>query len=143
MIPRSGAGDLEPGSEAMKLTTDEQAMLDGAEGEARRVAMDGLVQLGEAFGAKDMVELGYAHIDAGMALYLKDVELMEDLAAMGAKMAVPASVNITNADIHAWRQTRAPESLARLQGRVETAHEKLSSACAFTCTPYWAGHWPT
>lgn len=127
----------------MKLTTDEQAMLDGAEGEARRVAMDGLVQLGEAFGAKDMVEIGYAHIHAGMALYLKDVELMEDLAAMGAKMAVPASANIANADIHAWRQTRAPESLARLQGRAETAHEKLGSACAFTCTPYWAGHWPT
>jgi len=127
----------------MRLTADEQAMLEGAEGEARRIAMDALVQLGEAFGADDLVEIGYAHIHAGMALYLKDVELMEELAARGARMAVPASANIANADIHAWRQTRAPESLARLQGRAEAAHKTLGSACAFTCTPYWAGHWPT
>ena len=84
----------------MKLTSYEQAMLDGAHGEARRVAMAGLVQLGEAFGAADMVEIGYAHIHAGMALYLHDVDLMEELAAMGAKMAVPASSNIANADFN-------------------------------------------
>ena len=118
-------------------------MLDGAEGEARRVAMAGLVQLGEAFGAADMVEIGYAHIHAGMALYLHDVELMEELAALGAKMAVPASANIANADMVNWRQTGAPKKLVRLQRRAEAAHHQLGSACSFTCTPYWAGHWPT
>jgi len=127
----------------MKLSADERAMLDGAEGEAKRIAMEGLVQLGEAFGAEDMVEIGYAHIHAGMALYLHDVELMEDLAGIGAKMAVPASSNIANADMTSWRQTGAPEKLVRLQQRAEAAHHKLGSACSFTCTPYWAGHWPT
>jgi cis-L-3-hydroxyproline dehydratase len=127
----------------MKLTADERAMLDGQAGEARRIAMDGLVQLGRAFDAPDMVEIGYAHIHAGMALYLEDVELMEDLAARGATMAVPASANIANADMAGWRQTGAPESLARLQQRAEGAHRAMGSACTFTCTPYWAGHWPT
>jgi predicted aconitase len=127
----------------MRLTDSERAMLDGAAGEARRVAMAGLVQLGDAFGAEDMVEIGYAHIHAGMALYLHDVELMEELADMGARMAVPASANIANADMANWRQTGAPEKLARLQQRAEAAHHKLGSACSFTCTPYWAGHWPT
>jgi predicted aconitase len=127
----------------MKLTADERAMLDGGQGEARRRAMEGLVQLGEAFGAEDMVEIGYAHIHAGMALYLGDVELMEELAAIGARMAVPASANIANADMANWRQTGAPEKLVRLQQRAEAAHHRLGSACSFTCTPYWAGHWPT
>jgi predicted aconitase len=127
----------------MKLTADERAMLDGGRGEARRRAMEGLVQLGEAFGAEDMVEIGYAHIHAGMALYLGDVELMEELAAIGARMAVPASANIANADMANWRQTGAPEKLVRLQQRAEAAHHRLGSACSFTCTPYWAGHWPT
>jgi predicted aconitase len=127
----------------MKLTADERAMLDGGQGEARRRAMEGLVQLGEAFGAEDMVEIGYAHIHAGMALYLGDVELMEELVAIGARMAVPASANIANADMANWRQTGAPEKLVRLQQRAEAAHHRLGSACSFTCTPYWAGHWPT
>lgn len=127
----------------MKLKNDEQAMLDGAQGEARRIAMAGLVQLGEAFGALDMVEIGYAHIHAGMALYLHDVELMEELADLGASMAVPASANIANADMRNGHLTGAPESLIRLQRRAEAAHHRLGSACTFTCTPYWAGHWPT
>jgi len=127
----------------MRLTPYEQEMLDGRHGEAKRRAMDGLVQLGTAFGAEDMVEIGYAHIHAGMAMYLHDVELMEELAALGATMAVPASVNIANADTVNWRQTGAPESLARLQQRAAAAQHQMGASCSFTCTPYWAGHWPT
>jgi cis-L-3-hydroxyproline dehydratase len=127
----------------MRLTAAEQAMLDGAEGEAKRVAMAGLVQLGNAFDAPRMVEIGYAHIHAGMALYLHDVELIEDLASLGARVAVPASVNIANADTVNWQATGAPEKLVRLQRRASTAHGQMGSACTFTCTPYWAGHWPT
>ena len=127
----------------MKLSDRDQAMLDGAHGEAKRIAMDGLIQLGEAFGAADLVDIGYAHIHAGMAMYLHDVELMEDLAAQGAQMAVPVSSNIANADMENWRQTRAPETLVQLQRRAENAHRSMGSSCSFTCTPYWAGHWPT
>jgi len=127
----------------MELTRFENEMFDGRHGPAKQRAMQGLVQLGRAFGAPRMVEIGYAHIHAGMALYLEDVELMEELADLGAAMAVPASVNIANADTVNWRQTGAPEKLARLQQRAAGAHHKMGSACTFTCTPYWAGHWPT
>jgi hypothetical protein len=127
----------------MRLTDDERAMLDGAHGEARRIALDGLVKLGRAFDAPDMVRIGYAHVHAGMALYLHDVELVEEFAALGAAVAVPTSVNMANADTEHWRQTGAPESLARLQQRVKSAHAQMGASCTLTCTPYWAGHWPT
>ncbi len=127
----------------MDLTSVERDMLAGRDGPAKQRAMKGLVQLGRAFGAPRFVEIGYAHIHAGMALYLEDVELMEELAAIDARMVVPASVNIANADTVNWRQTGAPESLVRLQRRASGAHAKLGSDCTFTCTPYWAGHWPT
>jgi predicted aconitase len=90
-----------------------------------------------------MVDIGYAHIHAGMAMYKDDVELMEELADAGATVAVPSSANIANADTVNWRQTGAPEPLARLQQRAAGAHKRMGSACSFTCTPYWAGHWPT
>ena len=67
------AQTLQRSMAGMQLTGDERAMLDGVQGDARRIAMEGLVQLGAAFGAEDMVEIGYAHIHAGMALYLHDV----------------------------------------------------------------------
>jgi predicted aconitase len=45
-------------------------MLDGGQGEARRRAMDGLVQLGEAFDASAMFAIGCVHVHPGMALYV-------------------------------------------------------------------------
>lgn len=127
----------------MKLSDSDKAMRTGKKDDMKSVAMEGLIQLGEAFGAKDMVDVGYAHIHPGMAMYLEDVELMEEWASKGAKVVVPASTNIINADMKNWHQTGAPENLARLQQRAQTAHMQMGSACSFTCTPYWAGHRPT
>jgi cis-L-3-hydroxyproline dehydratase len=127
----------------MRLNRADKEMLDGHHGEAKRTAMDALVQLGEAFDAPDMVDIGYAHIHAGMGLYLKDVELMEELADLGGRMSVPASANIANADMADGNPAGAPGGLFAYQRRAEAAHRKLGSACSFTCTPYWAGFWPT
>lgn len=118
-------------------------MLDGDHGEAAARSMAGLVALGEAFDADDMVDIGYAHVHPGMALYAQDVELMEDLAAIGARVSVPTTANVTNVDTLNWELTGAPESLARLHRRAVAAHSAIGCVSAMTCTPYWAGHWPT
>ena len=127
----------------MRLTRDELEMLDGRRGEAQRRSMAGLVQLGEAFGAEDMVEIGYAHVHPGMALYAQDVELLEDLVSIGAKVVVPTSANVMNVDTDNWKLIGTPEKLAKLHLRGVQAHTDLGCASAMTCTPYWAGHWPT
>lgn len=127
----------------MLISSEDKAVLDGADGDTNRQAMEALVQLGEAFDAEDMVDIGYAHVHAGMAMYKGDVEFMEDLARRGARMSVPASTNIANADMENWQATGAPEALVKLQLRAETAHQSMGSGGCFTCTPYWAGHWPT
>jgi cis-L-3-hydroxyproline dehydratase len=125
------------------LSDKDKALLDGNSGAMARQAIEGLIQLGQAYDAREMVDIGYAHIHAGMAMYLGDVELMESLADSGAKMAVPVSTNIANADMGNWQQTGAPEKLVQLQKRAEKAHKSMGSGTCFTCTPYWAGHWPT
>ena len=127
----------------MRLAYDDLEMLDGKQGEARRRAMEGLVQLGEAFGAEDLVSIGYAHVHPGMAMYAQDVELLEELVDLGGKVVVPTTANVTNLDTENWKDTGAPESLARIHMRGVRAHRALGCVSAMTCTPYWAGHWPT
>lgn len=127
----------------MRLTDKDKALLDGSEGKVSREATEALVQLGEAFDAPDMVDIGYAHVHAGMAMYLGDVEMMVDLADKGAHFVVPSSTNVANADMGNWEATGAPEALAMLQRRAEDAHRAMGSSPCFTCAPYWAGHWPT
>lgn len=128
---------------AVRLRREDLEMLDGKQGEARRRAMEGLVRLGEAFGAEDLVSIGYAHVHPGMAMYAQDVELLEELVDLGAQVVVPTTANVTNVDTENWKQTGAPESLARLHMRGVRAHKALGCVSAMTCTPYWAGHWPT
>ncbi len=141
-LMESAAGNTESGSR-MKLAYDDLEMLDGRQGPARQRAMEGLVRLGEAFGAEDLVSIGYAHVHPGMAMYAQDVELLEDLANLGGRVMVPTTANVTNVDTENWRDTGAPESLARLHMRGVAAHRALGCVSAMTCTPYWAGHWPT
>jgi predicted aconitase len=45
----------------MKLTKYEQEMLKGTHGEAKQLAMEGLVAFGEAVGAEEMVKVSFVH----------------------------------------------------------------------------------
>ena len=45
----------------MKLTKYEQEMLKGVHGEAKKLAMEGLMAFGEAVGAKEMVKVSFIH----------------------------------------------------------------------------------
>ena len=58
----------------MNLTTYEQEMLDGVHGEAKKLAMEGLVAFGEAVGAKEMVKLAFIHYIGGHKRRPKDSE---------------------------------------------------------------------
>lgn len=127
----------------MRLTDRQNRMLDGTEGPARQRAMAGLVQLGEAYDAEDMVEIGYAHVHPGTAMYAFDVELVEELAAQGAQMAVPTTGNVVATDLARWRALGAPEKLARLQRRGARANAAMGVAGTFTCAPHLAGFQPT
>ncbi len=126
----------------MKLSRRDEEMLDGRHGLANRRAMEGLVTLGEACNARGYGRHRLRPRPRRMATDKAGVELMKGLANAGATVAMPSSANIANADTVDWRQTGAPEPLARLQQRAAGAHRRMGRACSFTCTPYWARNWP-
>ena len=78
----------------MRLTTEEQAMLDGSRGEALREALALQVAVGEFYGAERMVAIGNAHM-------MGDIEVMGDaglahlerLRAAGARCETEISTN--------------------------------------------------
>ncbi|SDV50726.1 aconitase X catalytic domain-containing protein [Chitinasiproducens palmae] len=127
----------------MRLTDAAKKMLDGEQGAAKRLAMDSLVKFGDAYDAEEMVSIGYAHVAAGQPLYAGDMEQLEALSELGATVVVPTSVNIANADMSRGRLMHAPDKLVDLQRRSEPVHRRMGSDACYTCTPYWAGHWPT
>ena len=61
----------------MKLTDQEQRILDGGEGEIKAMAMSYLVKLGNAFDGREMVDIHYAHMSSGSALREGEIDCLE------------------------------------------------------------------
>ncbi|HSF02664.1 MAG TPA: aconitase X, partial [Solirubrobacterales bacterium] len=96
----------------MRLTPEEEAWLDGRGGEATRLALALVVRMGELFGAERLLPVTQAHIDA--CLYTNDagLDFAERLAALGARVRVPTTLNVTARDIRHWEAFRVPPDFA-------------------------------
>ena len=75
----------------MKLTEEDQAMLDGARGEGAALAMQVLVAIGRAFDAEQMCDITRAHV--ALSNQDADIWFAERLVAGGAVCKVPPTVN--------------------------------------------------
>lgn len=123
----------------MELTPEERAWLDGRAGEATRLALALVVRMGELFGAERLLPVTQAHIDA--CLYTNDagLEFAERLAALGARVRVPTTLNVTARDIRRWEAFRVPRDWAEKSRRLEAAYQALGCLPTWTCAPYEQG----
>jgi len=123
----------------MRLTDHERNILSGSGGEAARLAMQILVDLGEVFDAEEMMPVSQAHID--MTLYMVDagVEFVERLAALGGSFSVPTQLNPSAIDFRRCRELRVPAELEEKSRRLERAYLKMGAVPTWTCAPYQQG----
>jgi predicted aconitase len=126
----------------MHLTDHDQKILSGNEGEAARLAMQILVDLGEIFDADEMMPVSQAHID--MTLYMVDagVEFVERMAELGGRFAVPTQLNPSAVDFRRCRELRVPLELEEKSRRLERAYLKMGATPTWTCAPYQQGMVP-
>jgi predicted aconitase len=126
----------------VELTPDERAFLDGAHGAAGALAMRVVVAAAELLDAPRLVEIESAHIDG--CLYHGDggVEFAERLAAGGAKVAVPTTLNVGALDLLHPGTVRGDAHHAAMARRQMDAYLALGCAPTWTCAPYQAGHRP-
>jgi predicted aconitase len=77
----------------MRLTKDEQKMLDGGYGEAYQKAIDVLVQLGEFYGAECLVPISMAYVTMGVDSPGGDFfKWLKTFAEMGATYKSPLTI---------------------------------------------------
>lgn len=119
-----------------KLSDRDRATLGGEAGPAARLAMSIVVRMAEVYGADALMDIAQAHIDS--ALYLGDatLEFAERLASMGARVAVPTSLNVSGVDEHGWRQWAVPPDWAEKARRQMLAYQRMGCVPTWTCAPY-------
>jgi predicted aconitase len=121
-------------SSKMKLTDDEQAILDGKEGDEKAKLMQILVRFGETFGAEKLVDLGgapHSNLYIG-APYLESlIVMLEQCAAAGLKAYAPYTVNPRPYDVYNVQNNPTEMKLIAegypLQMRLDAVHAQLGA----------------
>ena len=118
------------------LSDSDRQMLDGARGEAARMAMAIMVRMAEVYGADELMDVTGAHIDGCGLLSDAGVEFAETLASAGGQVAIPTTLNMGPLDLQNWRQFVTDEEFAGKAIRQGAAYEAMGCVPTWTCAPY-------
>lgn len=124
----------------MKLNSEEQAMLAGEFGKVRQQAMRHQVQVGEFFGAADMVPVSQAHIMADTeSLGESGVEWLEALTKNPGKervVRIPTITDPRGTDFNKAKQLGQTDKMIELERRAIAAFVKMGVTMTDTCINY-------
>lgn len=123
----------------MHLTDLDRARLDGAQGEAVRLATAILVDIGRLYDAEKMIPVSLVHDDSIFMVGRAQLDFAEHLVELGGRFAVPVSTNAANIDLTRWREERVSPEEAELHQRLTGAHLDLGAGPSFSCAPYQSG----
>ena len=120
----------------LTLSDKDQEMQAGAHGAATKMAMSILVRMAEISGAKELLDITGAHIDSTVYIGDAGLEFAERLASLGAKVAVPTTLNVSGLDEHHWREWAVPPEWAKQAHRQMVAYQSMGTIPTWTCAPY-------
>jgi predicted aconitase len=124
----------------MKLSPQEEAMLNGEMGQARRWAIAHQLQVGRMFDAEDMVEVVQAHMMADPeSIGVAGVELFERFAELPEKerrVAIPMITDPRGVDLSYYHPLGQTEAMADIERRFVAACRKLGIILTDTCINY-------
>ncbi len=135
----------EPRGEAVELTPEERAILNGERGEALRKVVDSVVRYGLAFGASRLVEIegdGHLVTSFGSGTMKPYFAMLEQLIAAGLRSARPFTANPRPIDYVNARYGPVDRLALRLLYGKQKAYEAqltrlgLRDPEAFSCTCY-------
>src|SRR5262245_64041687 len=120
----------------LELSDADRSMLNGDRGPAAQLAMSILVRMAPIYGAASLMDITQAHIDS--TLYLGDatLEFAERLASLGARVAVPTSLNVSGVDECGWKDWAVSPEWAAKAARQMLAYERMGAVPTWTCAPY-------
>jgi predicted aconitase len=128
----------------MRLSSDEQAMLEGEMGAGVRKAMEIVTALGRIYGAQRLVPVASVQVAGVSYKNLGDagLEFLAEWAARGARVCVPTTLNPAGMDLTRWREVGFDPDFARRQQAVVEAFARMGVTTTCTCTPYLVGNRP-
>ena len=124
------------GMTGVRLEARDLALLEGEEGEGARLAMSVVARMADVVRARELLDITAAHIDSSLYQGPATLEFAERLAEGGARVRVPATLNVSGVDVGGWRDWDVPSSWAEPARRQMEAYEAMGCEPTWTCAPY-------
>jgi hypothetical protein len=117
-------------------------MLTGDCGPAKQLAMRILTRMASVYGAHHLIDIVGAHIDSTVYIGEAGMAYAEQLAALGAKVSVPTTLNVSGVDMHSWQDWAVPQAWATKAHRQMAAYQSMGAIPTWTCAPYQTEYKP-
>ncbi len=127
---------------ALELSPYDQALLEGAHGEAAAFAMRLLVKFAEAVDAPRFLDIEAAHVDGCLYLGRASLDFVERLTALEGRVRVPTTLNVGSVDLIHPELFRGEAEVGASGKRLMEAHLALGCLPTFTCAPYQTKYRP-
>jgi predicted aconitase len=125
------------------LETKQEKFLAGEYGEAKQLAMEILVKVGDAMNADSLVPISSSHVLAHYSsLHEAGIEMLEKFARSGGKFSVRTTVDPASIDLKNWRKFGIKSEYARKQMRLTRAYLALGGIPCWTCAHYQVCNFP-
>jgi cis-L-3-hydroxyproline dehydratase len=123
-------------TENFRLSSHDRSLLAGEQGPAARLAMSILMRMAQVWGAQELLDISGAHIDSTIYIGAAGLEFAERLASLGAKVAVPTTLNVSGLDEHHWQEWAVAPEWAEQAQRQMAAYRSMGVQPTWTCAPY-------
>lgn len=121
---------------SLELTSRDQAMLDGADGEAVAIAMRIVTRTSQAMDAPRLLDVTGAHVDGCLYHGRAGLDFAERLADLDGVVRVPTTLNVGSLDLLHPELVRLPADEADEARRLMDAYVALGCRPTWTCAPY-------
>lgn len=121
----------------MELTKEEEAALDGKQGETLALAYRTLVAIGEASGADRLIPIEWAHLSGVNYNTIGDAgkEFLAHLS-QDAKFKVKTTVNPMGFDFDSVSRYHLDDKFIENQRSIKNSYEKMGVIPSYSCIPY-------
>ena len=121
----------------MELTKEEEAALDGKQGETLALAYRTLVAIGEASGADKLIPIEWAHLSGVNYNTIGDAgkEFLSNLS-QDAKFKVKTTVNPMGFDFDSVSRYHLDDKFIENQRSIKNSYEKMGVIPSYSCIPY-------
>ncbi|MGH8803479.1 MAG: aconitase X [Polaromonas sp.] len=135
-----GAAPDEPAP--VKLSASDQAILGGAQGKARQVAMQIVLRMAQIQGADELIDVVQAHIDGCIYTGAASLRFARQLRDWGGQVKIATTLNSISVDQRRWRALGIDPAFGEPASELAQAYVDMGASPSFTCAPYLLGSAP-